>query len=244
MYKRQLAVESGRVTIARSSLRSGCSYDRLPALARSVPHAAEAPAEQIELPRLHIAHHLELVAGRRFECLLDVAACRDLAFLTPTLSYVGGRLAAVDTAANRRLHALARGAACMTAGNEASGAGGYIAVPRLSGAAPYVVLVAPLRRDRVALRPTDPAALVFITDPLRLPTIASDALRDLFDLTPAEARIVAGIAAGDTLERLADRARIGRNTVRTLLVRAMPKLGVNSQSGIVKLLSPLPRSPR
>lgn len=60
-------------------------------------------------------------------------------------------------------------------------------------------------------------------------------LRSLFDLTPAEARIARGLAAGATIDELASFSKVSRNTVRTQLRGIMEKTGCRRQAEAVGL---------
>jgi DNA-binding CsgD family transcriptional regulator len=62
-------------------------------------------------------------------------------------------------------------------------------------------------------------------------------MRSLFDLTPAEARVAQGIAAGKTLEDLAQTGEVSINTVRNQLRRVLEKTGCARQAELAALLS-------
>jgi DNA-binding CsgD family transcriptional regulator len=94
----------------------------------------------------------------------------------------------------------------------------------------------------LSIRPTPDAApapragiLVFV--PLSAPSGPPAALlQSLFDLTPAEARIARGLAAGATIDELASTARVSRNTVRSQLRGILEKTRCHRQSQAVSLL--------
>jgi DNA-binding CsgD family transcriptional regulator/PAS domain-containing protein len=64
-------------------------------------------------------------------------------------------------------------------------------------------------------------------------------LMTLFDLTPAEARIMSRIARGKAAVTLKDELQISANTIRTHLARIFAKTGCGRQADLVKLLSEL-----
>jgi DNA-binding CsgD family transcriptional regulator len=68
-------------------------------------------------------------------------------------------------------------------------------------------------------------------------TPSLDLMRSLFDLTPAEARVAQGIAAGKTLEDLAAAGVVSINTVRNQLRRVLEKTGCTRQAELAALLS-------
>ncbi|QCI67209.1 helix-turn-helix transcriptional regulator [Phreatobacter stygius] len=67
--------------------------------------------------------------------------------------------------------------------------------------------------------------------------IDSGVLQGLFDLTAAEARVAKGLAAGDTLDSLAARHGLGRETIRSQLKAVMAKTGTHRQADLVRLLT-------
>jgi DNA-binding CsgD family transcriptional regulator len=69
----------------------------------------------------------------------------------------------------------------------------------------------------------------------RAPSV--ELLRSLFDLTPSEARVARGIAAGESLDTIASNGDVSRNTVRTQLQLVMDKTGCSRQSEVTSLLS-------
>ena len=59
----------------------------------------------------------------------------------------------------------------------------------------------------------------------------------LFNLTPAEGRLAAGIATGQDLDAYAQKARVGKSTVRSHLKSIFHKTGTRRQQELVRLLS-------
>jgi len=62
-------------------------------------------------------------------------------------------------------------------------------------------------------------------------------IQSLFDLTPAEARVARGLAAGETLDQIASIGSVSRNTVRTQVRGVLEKTGCHRQAEVVALLS-------
>jgi DNA-binding CsgD family transcriptional regulator len=62
-------------------------------------------------------------------------------------------------------------------------------------------------------------------------------LRSLFDLTPSEARVARGLAAGESLDDIATSGAVSRNTVRAQLQKVMEKVGCTRQAEVTALLS-------
>lgn len=67
----------------------------------------------------------------------------------------------------------------------------------------------------------------------------SEIIQSLFDLTPSEARVARGLASGMTLDEIAGRSSVTRNTVRAQLRAVLDKTGCRRQAEIVALLSGL-----
>jgi DNA-binding NarL/FixJ family response regulator len=64
-------------------------------------------------------------------------------------------------------------------------------------------------------------------------------IRSLFDLTPAEARVARGLAAGQTVKGIAVESRTSTNTVRSHVKVVLMKTGYSRQSDVVALLNGL-----
>ncbi|MBW2269242.1 MAG: helix-turn-helix transcriptional regulator [Deltaproteobacteria bacterium] len=82
-----------------------------------------------------------------------------------------------------------------------------------------------------------PAAVVFIGGPEEDVPLARETIRQLFDLTPAEASLAALLAAGRSLDRAAGELGITRNTARAHLRSVFSKSGVTRQAELVHLIS-------
>jgi DNA-binding CsgD family transcriptional regulator len=81
------------------------------------------------------------------------------------------------------------------------------------------------------------ASCVLVITAVTHPEIAStQVIRGLFDLTPAEARIACGIAAGKTVDDLAHEAHLAVGTVRQQLKSVFSKTGVSRQAELVGIL--------
>src|SRR5690606_27489261 len=81
-----------------------------------------------------------------------------------------------------------------------------------------------------------PAALVFVRDPERKAISRPDALKNLFGLTDAEARIASALADGLSVQDIADENGITIATARTHVKRLMAKARVNRQGELISLI--------
>jgi DNA-binding CsgD family transcriptional regulator/PAS domain-containing protein len=134
------------------------------------------------------------------------------------------------------LRALVAQAAQTTAG-ESLRAGGALAISRPSMRRAYNVLVTPLGRRHTSLHGPEAAVAVFIADPEDRGPSEIGALVRLFRLTPAEARLAAGIATGAPLNEIADALGIGRETARTQLRSVFAKTGTTRQAELVRIIA-------
>jgi DNA-binding CsgD family transcriptional regulator len=89
-------------------------------------------------------------------------------------------------------------------------------------------------KDKAAAFFEGPTVLVLI-DPGHPPLSNVQAVGSTFDLTAAEHRIFAGIAAGKTLREIAEKAGISYETARVQLRGVFAKTGVNRQAELVRL---------
>ena len=120
---------------------------------------------------------------------------------------------------------------------------GTLAVSRPSGRRPLSVLVTPVRHRHQIQRPLlsadvrrRAAVLVTVSDPEDTLQPPAEYLTRLFDLTPAEARLAAALAARLSVEDYAEQAKITIGTARWTLKRVLEKTGCRRQSELVHLL--------
>ena len=83
------------------------------------------------------------------------------------------------------------------------------------------------------------AALLMLTPVTRPEAPSVELIRSLFDLTPAEARVARGLAAGQTVKGMAAESGTSTNTVRSQVKVVLAKTGYSRQSDVVALLNGL-----
>lgn len=110
-----------------------------------------------------------------------------------------------------------------------------IAVPAAGDTPPLVVHLAPIRGEARDVF-VGTAVLLFVTLIEPRPGLAPGIVQGLFDLTPAEARLAALIAAGYGPIGAAPRLGVTTETARTTLKRILAKVGVHRQAELVGLL--------
>jgi DNA-binding CsgD family transcriptional regulator len=102
---------------------------------------------------------------------------------------------------------------------------------------PSVVHVFPVQGAIQDTADAEAASCIVVITTVSRPRIASaKVLQDLFDLTPAEARVAHGIAAGKTVHDLAREAGLALGTIRQQLKSVFSKTGVSRQADLVALL--------
>jgi DNA-binding CsgD family transcriptional regulator len=83
------------------------------------------------------------------------------------------------------------------------------------------------------------AAMLMLTPVTRPEAPSVELIRSLFDLTPAEARVARGLAAGQTVKVMAADSGTSANTVRSHVTAVLTKTGYSRQSDVVALLNGL-----
>lgn len=151
----------------------------------------------------------------------------------PILSRNGQLQAQNPVAARALLEAIA-GAASEDAALGSRGIGLPISAP---GQPPAVAYVLPLSEGtaRAAFRPA--CAAVFVSTTTASSPLPEAVLTALFDLTPAEARVLLQIGSGVSASKSALSLGIGENTLKTHLNRIFAKTHTKRQADLVKLVS-------
>jgi DNA-binding CsgD family transcriptional regulator len=141
----------------------------------------------------------------------------------------GGRLRAADASAESQLQRAVRTAAAQP------GRACAFAV-HLDGGRVATVLTAPLAADpKVAAHWRDPLALVLVDAGEVDPQSIAWRMRQIYGLTPAEARVAALVALGQTVEEIALSMQVKRPTLRTHLRNIFGKTGTRRQAELVGL---------
>lgn len=157
------------------------------------------------------------------------------------LTVRNGLLKAMKSDETKTLHRLIEDAALIAGGQGGCAADrAWVTVSRTSRRRPYSVLVLPVPRRAEGfageLCRTGPVALVLVTDPDATPDLSIDAMRRLYDLTPAEIRLAGALVSGKTLGEYAAQAGVTRETARWRLKQVLAKTDTHRQSELVRLL--------
>lgn len=145
------------------------------------------------------------------------------------LQIQAGKLRAVSAGEDRDLQAAIRGVSESGAGQAASSCRG-LAFTKNSGARTLGVMIRP------AAGLTPGLVAVYIRDCETAPELQSEFVRQIFDLTPAEAAVTHRLTAGLSLEDAANSLAISRNTARAHLRSIFSKSGITRQTELVRLV--------
>lgn len=152
------------------------------------------------------------------------------------LAISDGRLVATRRRDADRIDALVRSALeALTHG----GAGGSITIQRPSGRRDWLLTAGPLPHPPSPFEAFRPAVQVRIVDPAAgPPPQASQRWRELFGLTPAEARLSESLMTEEAgLRETANKLGIAYATARVHLANIFHKVGVDSQAQLVRVLT-------
>ncbi|MER8752504.1 LuxR family transcriptional regulator [Mesorhizobium sp. M1050] len=167
--------------------------------------------------------------------ILDANGAADRMFSAqgPILSR-NGLLQAQNPVTGRALLEAIASAASEDASLGSRGIGLPISAP---GQPPAVAYVLPLTEGtaRAAFRPA--CAAVFVSTTTSSSPLPEAVLTALFDLTPAEARVLLRIGSGLSASKSALALGIGENTLKTHLNRIFAKTSTRRQADLVKLVS-------
>jgi DNA-binding CsgD family transcriptional regulator len=135
--------------------------------------------------------------------------------------------------ANRADQMLAEAIASMS--SNASRVVRSIPLPATEGAPALIAHLIPIRRAGGDIF-THAAGLLVFTTVSAPGAPLTEVLTGLFDLTPAEVKVARGIAAAQTVDRMAGSMGLSRETVRTQLKSVMAKTGTTRQIDLALLL--------
>jgi DNA-binding CsgD family transcriptional regulator len=149
-----------------------------------------------------------------------------------TLSCVNGQFMAKDQNAAQRISDAISDA--ITLGQStAQSSGKAIQIARF-GLLPLTLIVTPLSFDTSGKRGR--GAIVFAFDPEQSLTISTEQVRDLFNLTNAEAQLAVCLCEGRPLEACAGDRGVSINTTKSQLRRIFAKTGTSRQVDLLALL--------
>jgi DNA-binding CsgD family transcriptional regulator len=215
----------------RLSMPGGCFVDR-------GSGASRAPAEEdVDLLRaiLDIIPQPIIAVDNKAMPLFTNAAAHELLKKADGPQIKHSRLTAYRARDGRRL------AACIehfaNGSKREPRAGKWIRLERRTGT-PYALFMAPLRCGKPSSSAKTPVVIV-VLDLQRQSKITPEVLRELFGLTPAEARLSCSLLGGESLNSAAEILHVSLNTVRAQIRSVFTKLHITRQQHLVRLLAAL-----
>lgn len=110
-------------------------------------------------------------------------------------------------------------------------AGGYLALPT-AGDKRLIVLVVPCRNDEAGAR-GEASSILFVSDLAAEHDVDLSPIASLYELTPAETRLLEGLVRGERVGEYAKQAGITLNTAKSHLKRLFTKTQTSRQSDLV-----------
>lgn len=144
-----------------------------------------------------------------------------------------GRLRAASAREDRDLQAAIRAALQQ---GDARPASRGLSLGRPSGGRSLGVIVQPVPAGGGSGLAASARVAVYIRDPEASAEVEGELVRQLFDLTPAEAAVARRLTAGLSLEDAASSLDISRNTARAHLRSIFSKSGITRQTELVRLM--------
>lgn len=140
-----------------------------------------------------------------------------------------GKLRATSAVEDRLLQLAIREAGAVGKSGTSRG----VSLTKQSGARTLGLMVRPMPGFKHG---TSACVAVYIRDYDSVPEVESEFVRQIFDLTPAEAAVTRRLTAGLSLEDAASSLDISRNTARAHLRSIFSKSGITRQTELVRLV--------
>jgi DNA-binding CsgD family transcriptional regulator len=246
-----LVLKSGRrvawFSVVRSEIQSLYDAKDLRLMSLLSPHVCRALliSDALDLRTIAAARLEETVDGLSTSIFLTEGQGR-IAYMNSSaerllkagnaLKSTNGRLTAVQP---RARDTLSRALAQSVDGKAPPATGRHsIALPDADGAG-LVANVLPLewRDGKNPFASLPGAAAVIVQDPAEPARLPTQALAELYGLTPAESRVIEHIAHGQTPQHAADELGVNLTTVKTHLQKIFAKTNTARQADLVQLLA-------
>lgn len=117
--------------------------------------------------------------------------------------------------------------------------GGALSISSPSSPYPLSILVMPVNKENdfgFGIDTSQVTAALFIGTEGEEHNFSLEVLCQLYGLTQAEARLAGELASGHSMEKIAEKFKLSKNTIRTQLKSCFQKTGVNRQTELVKLV--------
>ena len=238
----------GSITFGRAAAAGEVGESELEPLRLLAPHIRRAVAisKLLDLRSIEVATFASVIDGlaagvvlvdRELRCVHINPAARSLACPGGPLTEANGRIGAADVPATAALASAVR----LAADNESALAGKGIGVPvRDRAGNAFLIHVLPLGCGEIRAGLSRNAAAALFIAPAVVPRQdPADALALLYDLTPAETRVLMLVAGGRKQAEMARELGVLPSTVKTHLLRVFGKTGCGRQAELVRLVDSL-----
>jgi DNA-binding NarL/FixJ family response regulator len=152
------------------------------------------------------------------------------------LLQVSGRLVASVSASDQTLRDMI--SATAGGGGRVSSNPIALSVERRNAAGPLALMLAPAHASDTA---SDSAAIIFVCDPFVAVEPDPALVASVFKFSRAETEIALALGDGDSVDDIATKRGVSRNTVRAQLAAMMDKAGVTSQRQLIGCILRMPR---
>jgi len=112
-----------------------------------------------------------------------------------------------------------------------------LSIDRTSSATKWDVHIRVVEKQNVVFGEGGPELVLLLRGPVRECAPSQSRLIEMFEVTPAEAKLIAHLVDGLTLTAASEALGVSRNTARAQLSSIFTKTGVNRQNHLVKLVS-------
>ncbi len=149
------------------------------------------------------------------------------------LNLTGGKLRASVAGEDKKLQEVIRG---VLSARDGAAADGGLSLSKKSGTRKMGLIVRRIDGDGTPRGAGWPAVAIYIRDADMSPDLEAEMMRQIFDLTPAEAAVARRLTDGLSLEDTAAALDISRNTARAHLRSIFSKSGIRRQTELVRLV--------
>jgi DNA-binding CsgD family transcriptional regulator len=178
--------------------------------------------------------HAVVVVDERRKVLTANKAAQEVIARGDCLSLKDGELYSSDFGARQALRQTID-AAIGTTLRRGTGSGGVVELPRREER-PISLMVSPVKSEPFTFGTSRPAALILISTYTTGVQLSDFVLADLYELTRTESRVAASLAAGESMEDIAEHLHISISTARTHLKRIFDKTGTGRQGELISML--------
>ena len=210
-----------------------------PQLRRGLEHSQRLGASEVErslyssaLDRLSVGVVIIDMSGRIVSCSVKA---EEALLSRDGLQMQAGKLRATETKDDRELQTAIRSAIQKATSGEGGDMRG-LALTKSSGHRNLGIIIQPVPGRASGGVTTAATVAIYFRDPDENADVANDLVRQLFDLTPAEAAVARRLASGLSLEDAASSLDISRNTARAHLRSIFSKSGITRQTELVRLM--------